>query len=207
LYKVDFTQGTRVKVAGKPDQDVSSTEVSGNNGTPFAVLYDAGRPYVEYVAPDSEWAKLHAGLMKRFPGQLLNFNGFTRDEKTVLFHVYSDRNPGVYYQYSLLDKKITLVAEYEPWIKPENMAPMQPVEFTAKDGTKLFGFYTAKGTGPSRSWSWPHGGPIGRTTTGATIPTRSSWPAAGTRCCRSTTAARAVAGSISSTMDTRSGAR
>ena len=161
LYKVDFTKGTRVKVAGKADQDVSSTQVSGNKGTPFAVIYDAGRPSVEYVAPDSEWAKLHAGLLKRFPGQLLQFNGFTRDEKTVLFHVYSDRNPGVYYQYSLLNKTISLVAEYEPWIKPENMAPMQPVEFTAKDGTKLFGFYTAKGTGPKPLVVMPHGGPIG----------------------------------------------
>jgi dipeptidyl aminopeptidase/acylaminoacyl peptidase len=161
LFRVDFSKGTREKVAGKPDQAVSYTQISGNNGTPFAVVYDAGRPSVEYVAPNSEWAKLHAALLQRFPGQLLLFSGFTRDEQTVLFHVFSDRNPGAYYQYSLRDKTISLVVEFKPWIKPEQLAPMQPVEFTAKDGTKLFGFLTSRGTGPMPLVVIPHGGPIG----------------------------------------------
>lgn len=161
LFKVDFSKGTRVKVAGKPDQDVSYTQVSGDKGTPFAVVYDAGRPAVEYVAPDALWAKVHAALMQRFPGQIVLFTGFTRDEQIVLFQVFSDRNPGAYYQYDLREKTISLVVEYRPWIKPEDLAPMQSVEFTAKDGTKLFGFYTAKGTGPKPLVVMPHGGPIG----------------------------------------------
>lgn len=161
LYKVDFTKGTRVKVAGKADQDVTYTEVSGNNGTPFGVIYGGARPMVEYVAPDSAWARIHAALIQRFPGQLVVFSGFTRDEQIVLFHVFSDRNPGTFYQYDLRDKKISLVTEYQPWIKPENMASMQPVEFTAKDGSQVYGFYTALGTGPKPLVVMPHGGPIG----------------------------------------------
>ena len=161
LYKVDFTKGTRVKVAGKPDQDVGYTLTSGNQGTPFAVVYDAARPEIEYVDPQSPWAQLHAGLLKRFPGQLLVVSGFTRDEQKVLFRVFSDRNPGAYYQYDLREKAISLVVEYQPWIKPETMVPMRPIEFTTKDGTRLSGFYTAKGAGPQPLIVLPHGGPFG----------------------------------------------
>jgi dipeptidyl aminopeptidase/acylaminoacyl peptidase len=161
LYRMDFAKGTRQLVAGKTDQEVSYTQVGGNNGVPFGVVYDAGRPAVEYVDKSSPWTLLHASLMKTFPGQLVTFSGFTRDEKIVLFHVFSDRNPGAYYQYDLEKKALSLVVESLPWIKPDAMAPMLPVEIPAKDGTKLFAFYTAKGTGPKPLVVMPHGGPIG----------------------------------------------
>src|SRR5205085_473419 len=89
------------------------------------------------------------------------FLNFTRDEGKLLFYVYSDRNPGAYYLYDKSSKKISLVAESLPWLKAEQLAPSQPFEFTAKDGTKLFGFYTANGSGPKPLVVMPHGGPIG----------------------------------------------
>lgn len=161
LYRVDMAKGTREKVAGKPDQDVGFVQLSGNHGAPFGVVYDAGRPAVDYVDRNSEWAKLHSSLMKFFVGQLVVFDGFTRDEQTVLFHVFSDRNPGVYYRYNQRDKSLTELVQRLPWIKPEQMAPMQSVEIAAKDGSKLYGFYTAMGTGPKPLVVMPHGGPIG----------------------------------------------
>ena len=161
LYKLDLAKGTREKVAGRADQDVGFVQLAGRSGTPFAVVYNAGRPAVDYIDKASEWAKLHGGLMKFFPGQLVVFSGYTRDEQKVLFHVFSDRAPGGYYQYDLKDKKISLVVESQPWIKPESMAPMQAVEIPAKDGTKLYGFYTANGNGPKPLVVMPHGGPMG----------------------------------------------
>jgi len=161
LFKVNLAQGTREKVAGRADQDVGMAQIAGRHGTPFAVVYDAGRPSVEYVDQNSEFAALHSTLIQRFPGQLVVFSGFTRDEQKVLFHVYSDRNPGSYYQFDRKTNKILLLVESEPWIKAAQLAPMQPVEFKAKDGTTLYGFYTANGTGPKPMVVMPHGGPIG----------------------------------------------
>ena len=160
---MDFTKGTRVKVAGKADQDVSPTQVSGNKGTPFAVVYDAGRPAVEYVAPDSDvGASCTPALMKRFPGQLLHVQRLhPRRADRCCSMCTPTATRACTTSTACWTKTISLVAEYQPWIKPENMAPMQPVEFTAKDGTKLFGFYTAKGTGPKPLVVMPHGGPIG----------------------------------------------
>lgn len=161
LFRVEMAKATREKVAGKDDQDVSYAQIGGTNGTPFGVVYDAGRPAVQYVDPNSEWAQLHAGLMQHFPGELVVFTGFTRNDEKVLFHVFSDRNPGAFYQYDRKTKQLSLVIENRAWIKPERMAPVQSVEIPAKDGTKLFGFYTALGTGPKPLVVMPHGGPMG----------------------------------------------
>ena len=161
LFRVDMAKGTREKVAGKADQDVSYAQIAGTHGTPFGVVYNSGHPAVEYVDANSEWARVHAALMQRFPGELVVFSGFTRNDEKVLFHVFSDRNPGGFYEYDRKSKQITLVIENRPWIKPERMAPMLPVEIPAKDGTKLFGYYTALGSGQKPLVVMPHGGPIG----------------------------------------------
>jgi len=161
LYRVDFAKGTRQKVAGKADQDIGAPQIAGRKGAPFAITYDAGRPAVDYVDKESMWAQLHMALMQKFAGQMVSFLNFTRDDQKLLFYVYSDRNPGAYYLYDKGSKKISLVAEKLPWLKAEDLAPMTPVEIPAKDGTKLYGFYTANGTGPKPLIVMPHGGPIG----------------------------------------------
>ena len=99
--------------------------------------------------------------MKAFPGQLVSFNDFSRDDNKILFAVWSDRNPGAYYVFDRKAKKVQLITEHMPWIKPAQVAPMRSIEFTSRDGRKLYGLYTAKGTGPKPMIVMPHGGPHG----------------------------------------------
>jgi len=163
LYKLDLAAGTRTLLQGRDDVNVSDVLRAGYRGVPFGVTYDADKPGVRYFDNTSEWAKLHSGLLKAFPGQMINFNSFSRDNKVLLFTVWSDRNPGAYYVLNRDTNKVQLIAEAAPWFKPEMMAPVRPVEFTARDGAKLFGFYTAKAgaTGPQPLIVMPHGGPFG----------------------------------------------
>lgn len=160
-YKIDLGAGTRAKLAGRPDVAVSSFMYEGRNGVPFAVTYNADKPSLQYLDPNSEWAKLHAGLSASFPGQMLAFDGFSRDGNKVLFWVWSDREAGNVYVFDRAAKKAQKIIDYRPWLKPEQMAITRPIEFTTRDGQKLFGFYTAKGAGPKPLIVMPHGGPIG----------------------------------------------
>ncbi len=160
-YKIDLQAGTRVKLAGRSDVAVSGFMYEGRDGIPFAVTYDADKPSLQYINPNSEWAKLHAGLMKSFPGQMLSFRSFSRDGNKVMFTVWSDRDIGSYYVYDRVAKRAQKVIDYKPWLKPEAMAATKPIEFTNRAGQKLFGFYTAKGTGPKPLVVMPHGGPYG----------------------------------------------
>lgn len=160
-YKIDLEAGTRTKLAGRSDVAVSNFMYEGMDGVPFAVTYDADKPSLQYINPASEWAKLHSGLMKSFPGQMLSFNSFSRDGNKVMFVVWSDRDIGSYYVYDRTTKQAQKVADYKPWLKPAEMAAVKPIEFTNRNGDKLFGFYTAKGTGPKPLVVMPHGGPFG----------------------------------------------
>ena len=161
IYRLRLSTGEREKLAGRDDASVADYEFSGRNGIPFAVGFNAGKPAIQYLDPTSEWSKLHAGLMKAFPGQLVSFEGFSRDSTRVLFSARSDRQPVNYYLYDRSAKKLLLVAESRPWIKPAQLAPMRSMDFQSRDGRKIFGFYTAIDDHERPLVVIPHGGPHG----------------------------------------------
>jgi len=167
LYKIDVRAGTRTRLTGNETFSVRNVVWGGYDETPVAVMYDAGKPKVDYVDPSSPWAQLHAGLMKALPGQLVQFAGFSKDDNRVLVFASSDRNPGSYYLYDRQAKSLSLLFETEEWIKPDQMSPMQPIEFDNRDGTRLYGYYTAPlgKKGPLPMIVMPHGGPYGITDT------------------------------------------
>jgi dipeptidyl aminopeptidase/acylaminoacyl peptidase len=159
-YRIDLEAGTRTKLAGNPDVDVAGFMYEGLGGIPFAVTFDAHQPSLQYIDPTSEWAKLHASLMQAFPGQFVTFSSFSRDGSKVLFLVDSDRDVGEIYLFDRTTGQAQKVIDYRPWLKMDLMAPTRPIEFTSRDGQKLFGFYTAKGTGPQPMVVMAHGGPF-----------------------------------------------
>lgn len=160
-YRIDLAAGTRTKLAGDPNVEVSGFMYEGLGGRPFAVTYNAYKPSIQYIDPQSPWAQLHAGLMKAFPGQMISFNSFSRDGNKVLFSVWSDRNIGSYFVYDRAAKKAQKIIDYMPWLQPAAMAATRPIEFTNRSGKTIYGFYTAIGTGPKPLVVMAHGGPFG----------------------------------------------
>ncbi len=160
-YRIDLKAGTRTKLAGSPDVAVADFMYEGRDGIPFAAIFSEAKPSIQYLDPGSAWAQLHAGLMKSFPGQMVSFIGFSRDDNKVLFSVWSDRDIGSYYVYDRATRQAQKIIDYMPWLKPEAMAQTRPIEFTNRDGKTIHGFYTAMGTGPKPLVVMAHGGPFG----------------------------------------------
>ena len=162
LYKVDLAKGTRVRVAGRNDVGIGSVLYGGHDGAPFGVTYDAGKYAVEYFEPSSEWAKLHAGLMQAFPGQMVSFVNWSRDSRKVLFYAWGDRNPGEWYVLDRTAGKMVLINQAKPWIKPSLLASTSQISFKTRDGLTLYGLYTPPaGGGAGAMVVMPHGGPHG----------------------------------------------
>lgn len=161
MYKLDLAAGTRTPLVAELGVTSSYVELAGRDGLPFALMYVGIKPTVQYLDPKSEYAQLHAGLMKSFPGQLVSFDGFSRDNNVVLFTVWSDRSPSAWYVYDRTTRKARLIAEARPWVEPEQLAPTRAAEFASADGLRIRGFYTAKGDGPRPLIVLPHGGPYG----------------------------------------------
>lgn len=160
-YKIDLKAGTRTLLAGSPNVAVSDFMYEGMDGIPFAVTFDEAKPSLQYIDPGSPWAQLHAGLMKSFPGHMLDFINFSRDGNKILFRVWSDRDIGSYYVYDRTSKQAQKIIDYKPWLKPESMAQMRSIEFVNRSGQTIHGFYTAIGTGPKPLVVMAHGGPFG----------------------------------------------
>lgn len=160
-YRLDLDSGSRTPIQYRPGFDAAYIPRAGRNGPPIAVISLAAKPSVQYIDPASEFSKLHASLMKAFPAQLVDFDDFSRDNRKVLFRVFSDRQPTKWYVIDRDTSKIQLVAESKPWIKAELMAPVTPIEFKSRHGETLHGFITSKGPGPRPMVVMPHGGPHG----------------------------------------------
>jgi dipeptidyl aminopeptidase/acylaminoacyl peptidase len=86
----------------------------------------------------------------------------TKDEKTLMFFVYSDRHPGAYYLFDRTTNKPTLLFETMSWIDPAKMSPMTPIEFKNRGGETIHGFLTTPvgRSGPLPLVVVPHGGPF-----------------------------------------------
>jgi len=163
LYKVNLSAGTRERIGGQPNQEISNFERAGRLGPPVVLSYSAGKPKIDYLDPASPWAQLHAGLMKAFPGQMVSFLDITRDEGKLMFATWSDRNPGTYYVMDLKTKAPQMLFKAYEDLDSAQLSPMLPIQFKNRAGQDLNAFLTIPQGKPGAHALvvLPHGGPYG----------------------------------------------
>jgi dipeptidyl aminopeptidase/acylaminoacyl peptidase len=163
LYKVDFAKGTRDKVAFLPGHNTGGLLFAGFDPKPFAIINFLPKISIQYLDMNSDWAKLHAGLMKQFPGNVVSFEEFSRDDTKILVNVWGDRNPGQYYILDRTKNSIAKVLDSREGLDPSKLAAMRPIQFKNRDGLDLTGMLTlpVEGKAPYPMIVLPHGGPHG----------------------------------------------
>ena len=128
-------------------------------GKPLGVAFDADRHGSAWF--DSELAGIQNAVDRALPG-MVNRLSWSRDRSRVLVTSYSDQSPGSFY---LLDRKagkMEWLVDRMPWIKPKEMAHMQPVRYAARDGLEIPAYLTLP---PGKDKDLPmvvmvHGGPF-----------------------------------------------
>ncbi len=131
----------------------------------FAVRTEPGRPAVTLLDKQAPEAKLLVALMQQFPGEDVQLRSGTSDGRKAIVFVHADTDPGTFYLYDAGTKKLSFLLARRPWIKPEQMASMEPIDVTARDGLLLHGYLT-RPTGKPDAKNLPlvvfvHGGPYG----------------------------------------------
>lgn len=129
----------------------------------FAIRTMPGRSATVLLDKSAPEAKLLVTLMKQFAGEDIRFTSASRDGRKVVFVAEADVDPGVFYLYDADKQKISTLFERRPGIKPEQMAPMEPIAFKARDGLALHGYLTRpRGKEAARNLPtvvFVHGGP------------------------------------------------
>lgn len=78
----------------------------------------------------------------KLPGYEISFTSADRAEEKFIVAATSDRTPGKRYLYDRTTRALTLLAEVKPWLPEAELAPMQPIDYTSRDGLTIHGYLT-----------------------------------------------------------------
>jgi dipeptidyl aminopeptidase/acylaminoacyl peptidase len=131
----------------------------------FAVRSEPGRPAVTLLDKSAPEAKVLVALMQQFPGEEVRFTSSSRDGSKLVVFVHGDADPGAYYLFDAKTRHLSFLLSRRPWIKPQQLASMQPIDVKARDGLELHGYLT-RPPGMDKAQKLPlvvyvHGGPYG----------------------------------------------
>lgn len=120
---------------------------------------------VKFAFFDDAREQRQSFLESQFPGVEVFAWDHSKDESRFLVKVSSDRNSGSAYLYDLLSGELTKLADFTPWLDPEQMAPMQPIQYQSRDGKTIHGYLTLPVGIEAKNLPVvvnPHGGPWAR---------------------------------------------
>ncbi|HEV7491610.1 MAG TPA: S9 family peptidase [Rhodanobacteraceae bacterium] len=108
----------------------------------IAIRTMPGRTATTLLDKNAPEAKLLVSLMQQFPGEDVRITSHTRDAKKAVVLISGDTDPGQFFLYDQGSRKLTFLLARRPWIKPDQMASMEPITLKARDGLLLHGYLT-----------------------------------------------------------------
>ncbi|MBV5338095.1 MAG: S9 family peptidase [Deltaproteobacteria bacterium] len=142
------------------DVDLDGASYSRKRKVLTSVSYDTQKKQRHFF--DQETNALFATLRKKLPGFEVAIQNENLAEDTFIVAAYNDRTPGTRYVYSMKSDTLTKLGEINPRINPADMAPMNAVTYTTRDGLKIDGYLTVPVNSTGKNLPViinPHGGP------------------------------------------------
>ena len=162
-YNDEFVE----KVFEHPRYDVGGIAISEKTEKPVYVTYYGDKP--ERVWLDKDLENVYTSIEAAFPDDKVSIGSWTKNEDKAIVTTWSDRNPGEMYFYDRNNGSISFIAKSRPWINKNEMSPMIPIEFEARDGLLISGYLTLPVNSDGKNLPLiinPHGGPNARDTWG-----------------------------------------
>ncbi len=162
LLEIDIASGKQKVVSEDPQFDVRSTINNPKTNTLEAISY--AKEKVEYVFVDPKLKADFAVLSKVHSGEIDSLSQSLDDNRWIVGFM-SDDAPEYWYLYDRPTQKATLLFSNRPQLEKYKLSKMQPIEYTARDGMKLYGYLTTPAGMEAKNLPmvvFVHGGPWGR---------------------------------------------
>lgn len=146
-----------------PDVDVDGANWSYARKRLTYALYTRERTERRYFDPYAE--AIFGRLQKKLPGMEIVIQDNDRAEDKFIVAAYNDRTEGARYLYDAKADSLSKLAEINPKIRAEDMAPMQPIVYKSRDGLAIHGYLTLPLAREPKNLPCivnPHGGPWAR---------------------------------------------
>jgi dipeptidyl aminopeptidase/acylaminoacyl peptidase len=161
-YDIDTKETTRL-IYEHPEVDVSGLMRSDKRKVITGVIYLTEKRHYHFL--DEDRGQLQENLEARLPGYEVIVANMSRDETKILVRTYSDRSLGAYYYLDRKTDEFMKLADVSPWLDETELAEMEPIQYTSRDGLTIHGYLTLpKGLRPEKLPIVvnPHGGPWAR---------------------------------------------
>lgn len=137
---------------------------------------DKALQYVSYTAHDGtkrhffddKVKMIFDKISKNVSGKPFAISSKNKDENIMIVRTYNDKTPGGFYVYDTEKNELTHIADVYPWLDENNMAEMNCVTYTSRDGLNIEGYltlpkgYTIETAKKLPVVVNPHGGPWAR---------------------------------------------
>lgn len=145
------------------DYDVSNLDYSKKRQVLTMVSWTGAKEERHFL--DVKTKAMYDDLASKFDG--LEYWIYGEDDSETKFMVWagSDRDPGSYYFYDANTDALEKLATLRPWIDPGQMAEMEPISYTSRDGLTIHGYLTLPKGREAKNLPVvvnPHGGPWAR---------------------------------------------
>jgi len=146
-----------------PDVDVAGLNWSRlrKKVTDLSFVTDKSQRHYFDAVTQQRYRRIEA----KVPGRQVHLQSGTRDEDKFIVAASNDRTPGTRYIFDVKTDSLTKLADINPKIAEQDMAPMQPVSYQSRDGLTLHGYLTlppGRGNNNLPCIVNPHGGPWAR---------------------------------------------
>ncbi len=169
ITKFDMATGKEVgePIFSHPDVDVTNLIYSKKRKVLTAVAYTTAKQHYHFL--DDNRAKIQKRLEQELGDYEVVITSSSKAEDKCMVRTYSDRSLGAYYFYDQQKDHLEKIAEVSPWINEEDMATIQPIQYTSRDGLTINGYLTIPNKAEAKNLPViinPHGGPWHRDTWG-----------------------------------------
>jgi len=162
ILEIDITSGQRKVIAEDPQFDVAGVVTQPKTNQLQVVTFVKQRMAYDYIDPQIKAD--YEALQKVRNADIGDISRSLDDKKWIVTYV-SDDAPVIYYLYDRPSKRVTYLFTSRPALDKYKLSAMKPIEYSARDGMKIYGYLTTPAGMDAKSLPmvlFVHGGPWGR---------------------------------------------
>lgn len=163
IVTIDLRSGKEVGevLFSHPEVDAGGLSYSRKRKVITLATYVTDRRKIHFF--DEDRAQLQQRLEAALPGYEVILSSADKAEQRFIIRTFSDRSLGAFYYFDKNSGEApVLLCEVSPWIQEEDLAPMMPISYPAKDGLTIHGYLTLPKNSNGKNVPVvinPHGGP------------------------------------------------
>ncbi|WP_232842766.1 alpha/beta hydrolase family protein [Psychrosphaera ytuae] len=164
IFKLNLESGKINKIFQDDTVSPSKLWLDKTTRELYAVELESGYPTFAFIKPKHTLAKRLKGLLGALGGDQVRIVSSTVDNNKSIVYAFSGSNPGAFYLFNGESNELAFLFRARKSIDTKLMAEVKPIDFTTRDGIKVYGYVTLPQGVEHKNLPlvvMPHGGPHG----------------------------------------------